>query len=468
MSTLHSGKHATHVSKSGRTTKSTKPGCDLVTPGLSRSMRNETFMVRSFSTSPWRHISSSRRSDHAICTSCTAYRCPMSATLIAPWRTRALSASGGSSPISSSGFSSRLSRSDLSFDTIAMCSAMSVARTMSMTILRRLCCWARGMRWMKLFSSSRRMRNADDRWWCSLGDLSLESMAQSSRFLIRKSLLKPLCSKSCTHAAISPASSSSRPTNLPSPPLVSRQCIDCTTSATCVALWYGLSWCPISIARRKFTSFTWSRLNSSMRLCLRKTCHDSTWSGRPSASRSRSKTLKAQSLAFSRHCRRPLSWMVRVLRLVDSVDTELSSDRGLPDSDRPSGRAPLSAGCALKLSPKSSPRSTISEPATSLSCCCISSLVVCCDISIRPSSPSTLRRLVTSWCEIMIMGSPVTGSLCRCANTRQYHRESCPSSPRRRIRRSTWNVDWSSVSASIMLSYAVLRSVRSNPNEPAG
>ena len=40
--TLQSGKQATHVSKRGRTTKSTKPGCDLVTPGLSLSIKNDT------------------------------------------------------------------------------------------------------------------------------------------------------------------------------------------------------------------------------------------------------------------------------------------------------------------------------------------------------------------------------------------------------------------------------------------
>mmetsp|Transcript_7839 Transcript_7839/g.18478 ORF Transcript_7839/g.18478 Transcript_7839/m.18478 type:complete len:419 (-) Transcript_7839:517-1773(-) len=285
---------------------------------------------------------------------------------------------------------------------------------------------------------------------------------------MRKSLLKPLCSKSWMHPAISPARSSSRPTNLPSPPLLSKQCMDCTTSATCVALWYGLSECPTSIARRKLTSFTWSRLNSSMRLCLRKTCHDSTCRGSPSASFSSSNTLKVQSLAFSRHCRNPLSCIVLVLRLVDSVDTELSSDLGLPDSERSSGKGPPSEVCALKLSPKSSPSSTISDPATSRSLCCISSFVVCWLICIRPSSPSTLRKFVTSWCEIIIIGSPVTGSFSRCANTRQYHRESWPSSPRRRISKSTSNVDPSSVSASIMLSYAVRRSVRSNPNEPEG
>jgi hypothetical protein len=39
-----------------------------------------TFMLRRFSTSPWSHISSSRRSDHLMCTSFGAYRCPMSAT----------------------------------------------------------------------------------------------------------------------------------------------------------------------------------------------------------------------------------------------------------------------------------------------------------------------------------------------------------------------------------------------------
>mmetsp|Transcript_19671 Transcript_19671/g.40069 ORF Transcript_19671/g.40069 Transcript_19671/m.40069 type:complete len:267 (-) Transcript_19671:379-1179(-) len=86
---------------------------------------------------------------------------------------------------------------------------------------------------------------------------------------------------------------------------------------------------------------------------------------------------------------------------------------------------------------------------------------------MRPSSPSTLRRFVTSWWEIMIMGSPVTGSLCRCANRRQYQRESLPSSPRRRMSRSTSKTEPSSVSASIMLSYAVRRSVRSKPKEPA-
>ena len=40
--TLQSGKQATHVSNSGRTTKSTKPGCDFVTPGLSLSIKKET------------------------------------------------------------------------------------------------------------------------------------------------------------------------------------------------------------------------------------------------------------------------------------------------------------------------------------------------------------------------------------------------------------------------------------------
>jgi hypothetical protein len=152
---LQPGKQATQVSKSGRTTKSTKPGCDLVTPGLSRSIKNDTcaphrparqprqqqaaaaqgvcytcratgnlhlapgchsrtpdlqharlaqhmprrllahtgrtgawgrstFMLRCFSTSPCSHISSSSRSDHLMCTSLGAYRCPMSATLMAP------------------------------------------------------------------------------------------------------------------------------------------------------------------------------------------------------------------------------------------------------------------------------------------------------------------------------------------------------------------------------------------------
>jgi hypothetical protein len=39
-------KALTHVSNRGRTTKSMKPGCDLVTPGFWRSIRNDTFMLR--------------------------------------------------------------------------------------------------------------------------------------------------------------------------------------------------------------------------------------------------------------------------------------------------------------------------------------------------------------------------------------------------------------------------------------
>mmetsp|Transcript_19671 Transcript_19671/g.40070 ORF Transcript_19671/g.40070 Transcript_19671/m.40070 type:complete len:236 (-) Transcript_19671:1606-2313(-) len=232
-----SGKQATHTSNSGRTTKSTKPGWDLVTPGLSRSMRKETFMLLSFSTSPCRHISSSSRSLQVIWTSCMAYRWPISATLMAPCSTSVFSDSGGSSPMPSSGFSRRFWRSDFSFDTIAMCSAMSVARTMSMTILRSCACCALGMRYRKLHSGCRRIRYAAAMWWVSLGDLSLESIAQSSFVLMRKSLLKPLCSKSWMHAAMRPASSSRRPTNLWRPPFTRRQCMLCTTSATWVALW---------------------------------------------------------------------------------------------------------------------------------------------------------------------------------------------------------------------------------------
>mmetsp|Transcript_47405 Transcript_47405/g.115439 ORF Transcript_47405/g.115439 Transcript_47405/m.115439 type:complete len:201 (-) Transcript_47405:1488-2090(-) len=200
-------------------------------------MRKEAFMLLLFSTSPCRHISSSSRSDHLTCTSCDAYRCPMSAIFMAPCRTRVLRLSGISPSIRSSGFSSRFCRSVLSRDTMAMCSAMSVASTMSMTILRRAVCWWCGMRWMKLHSGCRRIRNADDRWWCSLGDRSLESMAHSSPVLMRKSLLRPLCSKSWMRAATRAARSSRRPTKRCIPPLESSTWIDCTTSATCVALW---------------------------------------------------------------------------------------------------------------------------------------------------------------------------------------------------------------------------------------
>lgn len=38
----------------------------------------------------------------------------------------------------------------------------------------------------------------------------------------------------------------------------------------------------------------------------------------------------------------------------------------------------------------------------------------------------TFRSSVTSWWEIMMSGSPVIGSLWRCANTRQYQNSSAP------------------------------------------
>jgi hypothetical protein len=62
-------------------------------------------------------------------------------------------------------------------DTMAMCSAMSVARTSSIMILRICCCAPASMRHRKLQSRLRSTRKAADRWWLSLGDLSLESMA---------------------------------------------------------------------------------------------------------------------------------------------------------------------------------------------------------------------------------------------------------------------------------------------------
>mmetsp|Transcript_22403 Transcript_22403/g.56541 ORF Transcript_22403/g.56541 Transcript_22403/m.56541 type:complete len:222 (-) Transcript_22403:1342-2007(-) len=220
-------------------TKSKKPGWLLVTPGFCLSMRKDTFIDMSVSTSPWRHISSSSRTLHLTCTSLSAKRCPVSASLMAACRTSVLRDSEISPPslMSSSGFSSRFWRSLLSLLTMAMCSAMSVARTMSMTILRTACCCWWGILWRKSQSGWRRRRNAADRWWCSLGDLSLESMAQSSVVLIKKSLLKPLCSKSWMVAAKRAAKISSLPTKRSRPPLRRRQWVDCTTSATWVALW---------------------------------------------------------------------------------------------------------------------------------------------------------------------------------------------------------------------------------------
>mmetsp|Transcript_43512 Transcript_43512/g.103427 ORF Transcript_43512/g.103427 Transcript_43512/m.103427 type:complete len:301 (-) Transcript_43512:677-1579(-) len=230
------------------------------------------------------------------------------------------------------------------------------------------------------------------------------------------------------------------------------------------------------MCRRNDTSLTWSRLNSLMRSCFTKRCHANTWRGRPSVSDSRSKTLNFQLSAASRHSRSPWSW----LDLAASSSTSGPAGRVVATTGAASARPPwligmrpgahaaesswmlpmTAPGGALFATPHSSPRSTRSDPATSWSCF-ISSFSVVSSICIRPSSPSTLRRLVTSWCEIMMMGDPVKGSLWRCAHTRQYHTTISPVSMSRLIGRSTSYVAPSSLSASIISSYAPRRSVRS-------
>ncbi len=71
---------------------------------------------------------------------------------------------------------------------------------------------------------------------------------------------------------------------------------------------------------------------------------------------------------------------------------------------------------SLSLNFHPSPRSTNKEPATSLSCF-MSSLFVCSVISMRPSSPSTLRRFVTScgYCDTSVfIGLYECTSVCVC------------------------------------------------------
>mmetsp|Transcript_14231 Transcript_14231/g.33128 ORF Transcript_14231/g.33128 Transcript_14231/m.33128 type:complete len:222 (+) Transcript_14231:892-1557(+) len=221
------------------------------------------------------------------------------------------------------------------------------------------------------------------------------------------------------------------------------------------------------MCRRNDTSLTWSRLNSLMRSCFTKRCHANTWRGRPSVSDSRSKTLNFQLSAASRHSRSPWSW----LDLAASSSTSGPAGRVVATTGAASARPPwligmrpgahaaesswmlpmTAPGGALFATPHSSPRSTRSDPATSWSCF-ISSFSVVSSICIRPSSPSTLRRLVTSWWDTMMMGSPVTGSHRRCANTRQYQRVEVESALVNFMGRSTSKEVPSMERASIMLS----------------
>mmetsp|Transcript_33320 Transcript_33320/g.106324 ORF Transcript_33320/g.106324 Transcript_33320/m.106324 type:complete len:264 (+) Transcript_33320:85-876(+) len=249
---------------SGNTTMSKKPTWLLVTPGFSRSMRNDTCALLPRSRSPCRKNSSSRHRTQRLCTSTRATKCPTSAILSATCRARHLSLSSGthsSSPAAlpppsgstqlrllrrrmppppSEFFFSRkrFSRRLWNWLRIWKWFFMSVARTMSITSCRssECCSTVRFSRKEHLGCAS--SRKAPLRWWFSMGERSLYRMASGSWLRMRKLLSSPLCSKSCTAAASSPAISSMSPTMLCiSPPSLITMCMVCTTSAACVRLW---------------------------------------------------------------------------------------------------------------------------------------------------------------------------------------------------------------------------------------
>mmetsp|Transcript_9226 Transcript_9226/g.24809 ORF Transcript_9226/g.24809 Transcript_9226/m.24809 type:complete len:242 (-) Transcript_9226:846-1571(-) len=91
------GKACVNVLNRGRPTMLKKPGCDLLTPALVRSMSGDTCMPFTFSRSPCWKYSSSKCATHRLCTSLGAARLPRSAHLSATARARLLSSSSCSS-----------------------------------------------------------------------------------------------------------------------------------------------------------------------------------------------------------------------------------------------------------------------------------------------------------------------------------------------------------------------------------
>lgn len=119
---------------------------------------------------------------------------------------------------------------------------MSVASTISIVSRLNVSIISAYILSMKLHSGNRITVNAPAKWWFSNGDLSLYRMARISDALIKKSLFSPPCSKSCTIALMYAARwHILSVTVYPTPPRVSITCIDYSTSAECVRLWYGLS-----------------------------------------------------------------------------------------------------------------------------------------------------------------------------------------------------------------------------------
>mmetsp|Transcript_8480 Transcript_8480/g.25668 ORF Transcript_8480/g.25668 Transcript_8480/m.25668 type:complete len:293 (+) Transcript_8480:141-1019(+) len=249
---VHCGKTFLNAVKSGMTTTLKKPGWLFVMPSLLRSMSGDTGRFAARSASPCRNISSCRRRTHSRCTARELVRWPRSATLSVTCSTsERCSSSRSSADQLTGGWPAPLHMNSpifvLNMDSMLKCCFMSVPSTASMTCLRSVIIILEGTCCRNANESSdAMMRNEADRWWCSIGDWSLYSIARLSAVLTRKSLLTPRCAKSCTTAA---RIALSRPWS--SCPFVQHRRATCprvkmtytlrSTSAACTRLWYGLS-----------------------------------------------------------------------------------------------------------------------------------------------------------------------------------------------------------------------------------
>mmetsp|Transcript_27335 Transcript_27335/g.59786 ORF Transcript_27335/g.59786 Transcript_27335/m.59786 type:complete len:270 (-) Transcript_27335:365-1174(-) len=118
----------------GQAITSKKPGCDLDTPGLSRSNRGETAMPLRFSRSPWLKNSDSSAYTHLMCTSSPSAMSPMSAILSATCSVRSLSFS--SMGVCTSGMITPFSR-----DPDPLCADMGPLPALRVTLSRASTAW---------------------------------------------------------------------------------------------------------------------------------------------------------------------------------------------------------------------------------------------------------------------------------------------------------------------------------------